>query len=292
MDYEQMRAFLTVAQTKSFTRTAELLHVTQSTITTRIKSLEEHLGKPLFLRNRRQVELTPTGQLVYPYIKRVLELVRECETVTQLEEQYDERIVIGSVHSLWDYTLGPLVNRWRYQHPKTALRLVTGHSVEIVQGLLDGIIDLGIIYIPPQHPELQVTPLFQNTIDLVAHPDFPCGPRPLTADDLKKLPFLFLDWGPPFDKWLAEEMGAQYLPALHIDHASLLMQYLTEGEGISFTLHSVARPYLEKGILKQIPYHAQTPPPQHTAYLVHLKRKGLTPTLQSWVEYLKRPDLL
>lgn len=58
MDFEQLRAFYTLAQTKNFTKAAEMLHLVQSTVTMRIKQLEEKVGKPLFTRDKRSVEIT------------------------------------------------------------------------------------------------------------------------------------------------------------------------------------------------------------------------------------------
>ncbi|HET7580790.1 MAG TPA: LysR family transcriptional regulator [Bacillales bacterium] len=73
MDLEQVEAFLTVARTQNFTRAAEELNVVQSTITARIKMLEQNVGKELFKRRTRSVEITPAGETFFPYAERIME---------------------------------------------------------------------------------------------------------------------------------------------------------------------------------------------------------------------------
>ncbi|WP_139488552.1 LysR family transcriptional regulator [Brevibacillus dissolubilis] len=289
MELEQMRAFLAVVQTKNFTRAAALLHVTQSTITTRIKQMEQSLGNPLFVRTNKRVELTPTGHVVHTYVKRIMELVRECEVTTQLEPRYHERFVIGSTHSLWDYLLGPIVHKFREAHPKTAFRLVTGHSNEIIQMLLDGICDVGIVYVPPQNPGLEVNLLYSDEMILVAHPDLELPPTPLTAADLHTLPMMHLDWGSPYTEWFAAEMGHPHIPSMEIDHASLLLDFLTKGKGIGFVSRAVGQEYVESGKLVVVPYQAQLTMPARELYVVYPKhrQKAQGSLLRDWLDFLQ-----
>jgi DNA-binding transcriptional LysR family regulator len=288
MELEQMEAFLAVADTKSFTRSAEQLHVAQTTVTARIKALEEKLGKTLFERTSRHVELSAAGLVLYPYVQRVLELVQEGETATRIEGQFAERLVVGSVHSLWDHMLFPLVERFRDGHPQVALRLITGHSGDIVKKMLDGLIDIGVVYVPPNLSEIEVVPLYTDTIHLVARPELVQGDLPLTPDDLHRLPYIHLNWGPPFDEWYAEEVGKN-LHAFQVDHTSLFLKFLLHGEGIGFLPEEVAAEFLADGRLQKVPFTAGAPLPERAVYLIYPKRKKISGAIAAWIDLLKQP---
>lgn len=283
MDYDQMKAFLTVAETKNFTRAAELLYVTQSTITTRIKNLEKMLGKDLFKRTNRRVELTLTGQILLPYIQRSVELMEKCQMTARLDPLYEERLVVGSVHSLWDYFLGSVVHRFHQEHDRIALRLITGHSAEIAESVLDGAIDLGVVYLPPQNPEIEVILVHSEPFQLISSPHIFMKSQELTALDLTEIPHVYLDWGPSFSSWFHAEMGPSYLPSIEVDHAYLLMQLIIQGKGLGFVLHSVARPYLQLGNVVRVPYLAYSLMPRQTIYAIIHKRKTQDPLIHTWI---------
>jgi len=282
MDYDQWRAFLAVVQTKNFTRAAELLHVTQSTITTRIKTLEQRLGKTLLQRNNRRVEITQAGKTIYPYAKRIVDLIQECELAAQMEASFHDRLVIGSVHSLWDYVLAPVALQFQKDNPHIALRLLTGHSVEIVQLLLDGRADAGVVYLPPQHPDISTVPLYQDTVALVAHPDLPLPDGEMTPERLTKIPLIHLDWGAPFSEWFAQEAGRDFMPGMQVDHAALQLNYILAGAGAGFMLTSICEKLIEAGALRRVPYRARVPLPVHLIYLICLKRKEQEESLTAW----------
>lgn len=282
-----MEAFLAVAETKHFTRAAEILRVAQTTVTARIKGLEERVGKPLFERNSRHVDLSPAGRLLLPYVQRVMELIREGESVTRAYGRFEDRLVVGSVYSLWDHVLFPAVEAFRKGHPQTALRLITGHSDEVVKKMMDGLVDVAVLFVPPQHTEFEVVPLFSSTMHLFAHRDLGLREREVTAEDLSDLPFIHLNWGPPFDEWFAAKVGKQWLAAVQVDHASLFLNMLLAGTGIGFLLDSMAAEHLQSGVLERVPFADETPLPERTVYLAYPKRKANVKGVQAWIAAMR-----
>ncbi|KEO84619.1 LysR family transcriptional regulator [Tumebacillus flagellatus] len=282
MELDQIRAFLAIAQTKSFTRAAEQLHVAQSTITTRIKLLEEAVGKPLFTRDSRRVEVTPTGLTLLPYWQRALDLLQEAEVSAHLQGKFAERFTVGALASIWQFTLYPLVLEFRKRHPEVALRTITGHSSDIVLKMFDGLIDLGLVYLPPHHPDIEVKPLYHDSIVLVGPPDFDAGVDEITPDRLPDLPFLFMNWGSPFSEWYESEVGPGYVPSWQIDDTMILAQAIQAGEGIGFLMENLADDLEAKGVVKKLPFRPRQPVPTRTAYLIYPKRKVESPVLHAW----------
>lgn len=296
MEFEQLEAFVSIAKTKNFTRSAELLHIAQSTITSRIKLLEEQLGKSLFDRYSRKVELSVAGRSFLPYAERILELAREGEQFLQLQGQYAEHLVVGSVHSLWDRVLFPIVRQFRREHPQISFRQITGHSTDIVQRMLDGLVDVGLLYMPPHHPDIEVVPFFSSSIRLVAHPDLAGSSDSLTPADLQNMPFVHMNWGLEFTEWYKQMFGNHFIPACQADDVSTLIRFLLAGDGAGFLLDIFAEEFIQRGELKELALHTEREIPSQDIYLIYPKRKADSPAILAWTRQLqiwkteKHPD--
>lgn len=288
MEIGQLEAFLQVAKTKSFTRAAESLHLVQSTVTTRIQMLEKSVGKPLFKRTSRHIELTPAGKNLLPYAQRIVELKRESEKALMAEGVAEEQLFVGSPHSLWDYILFPAMREFRRKHPEIALRLITGHSDEITEKLLDGLADLGILYVPPYHTGLEVIRLHEESLCLTGPADFPLEEETITPEDLRSLPFIHLGWGAEYEKWFQTTFGRHFLPSVEVDHMSLLLRWIQAGEGVGFLLRTVAEEMSAAGELKVLPFRSEPPLPRIPVYLVLPKRKRVSGGLDKLTTHLFR----
>ncbi|PLR94438.1 hypothetical protein CVD19_17265 [Bacillus sp. T33-2] len=108
---------MVLSETNSFSRTAELLNVSQTTVTSRIKQLENHIGKKLFIRDTRHVQLSEAGTVLYPFAKKGVNMLKQGEFTARSYINHDEKIEIGSLVSLWHYFLLPYVHSFRHQNP-------------------------------------------------------------------------------------------------------------------------------------------------------------------------------
>ncbi|MBS4193112.1 LysR family transcriptional regulator [Bacillus sp. FJAT-49705] len=271
MEIQQLRAFLSVAQTKNFTKSADLMYISQSTVTMRIKALEQTLGKKLFERDNRQVLLTNAGKELLDYAKRIVELVDEGARKLNLEERFESSLVVGSLHSLWDYLLFPIMKDFQAKNPKMALRFITGHSWDIVQHILDGVIDFGVVYIPPSHAEIDVIEFKKEEIKLVAKADHHFTEE-IDLSTLSTLPYIHMDWGPSYKKWFEECIGKQ-LFALQVDHASLYIQYLRSDHLIGLLPAAIADTLIQQGELASLRFRSKIKPPLIQSYIIYPKRK-------------------
>lgn len=282
MQFEQLEAFLAVVQTKNFTKASEILHVTQSTITNRIKMLEEHLGVPLFTRNNRHVEITLAGENFKQYAYRLVELKLESEKGVRIDRKFDRFIGIGSTHFLWEYILHPAVDTFRRDHPTTALRMYTAHSIQVIQKMLDGIVDISVTFIEPNHNEIEVIPFFKNELVLVGSPSI-IHEETMKIEHFDSYTYLHMDWGELFNKWFLKIFGNQH-PALQIDHVSMFIKYLLKGEGIGFLSKSIAKTLIEENKLKMIHLEVYEEIPAQQIYILFPKRKRQQ--LESLLHYL------
>ncbi len=287
MDFDQLRAFYVVAQTKNFTKAAEILHLVQSTVTMRIKQLEEAVGKPLFIRDKRNVEITQAGLALLPYAERILKLAQEGLHEVAALEPYEDRFTIGSLDSIWSFMLEPILKEYHLRYPQIAVRTKTGHSSDVIQYLLDHIIQIGIVYIPPTLPNFEVIPFYDDEIVLVGAPDHSVTRQgSVHVNDLASLPLLFVNWGPPFHDWILEALPLGYVPKLQVDKAALAIDFVKEGLGVSLVTRSSVKADLAAGKLHEIVIEGSSPP-KRSAYIVLPRDKKNRPSVEKWLGLMR-----
>lgn len=271
MDLEYLRTFISVVKTKNFTKSAEALHVAQSTITSRIQSLEAEIGKPLFRRNNKQVILTQAGITFLPFAERILALYHEGKEMLDYQQQYNARVVLGGPTSAWHYIFCEQLVEFQSRHPDVACELLTHSSENTVEKVIDGIIHLGITYTKPRHPMLEVHPLIEDDYVFVARQTWD---RKLTVEDLYHSHFVLNDWGKPFLDWFYHEMGGEkYIPALKINQTTILIKLCLEQDRFTFIPESIIKKYIERGDLYILEHTLPWSFPKHPVYAVHLKNE-------------------
>lgn len=174
----QLEVFVRIAETGSFTQTAHDFGISQSTISTHLRTLEEELGVPLFDRSRRQkVSLTPVGEALCPLARRVIEQADRFEERAKTER---ERIplVLGASATLSQYLLPEILAAYTHQHPDRTYLMRRGSSAEVCRMVLDESVRIGfsgacgverLTYVPMMSDELVVvTPNSAHYRDMLA----------------------------------------------------------------------------------------------------------------------------
>ncbi|MGR2736931.1 LysR family transcriptional regulator [Billgrantia sp. Q4P2] len=174
MTVKQLRAFLAVAQTLSFTQACERLHLSQPALSLAIKGLEETLGGPLLIRSTRSVRLTPEGEVLVPLAKRLLadwdnaeELLRQRFTL-QLG-----RVALAAMPSIACNRLPRALRHFRERFPRVN---VTVHDVineQVIDMVRHQQVELGIAFEPETREGIDFLPLFDDTFVAVLPPDSP-----------------------------------------------------------------------------------------------------------------------
>jgi DNA-binding transcriptional LysR family regulator len=165
----QVRYFIKIAELKSLSRAADSLDLTQSGLSRQLAALEAFLGKPLFSRTGRGVELTDAGQILleaarsgYSVIDRALESVREKEGITQ------GNVRLATVHTLSYYFTADVVASFVGARPHVNLSLMGRSSPEVVQLVESGKADIGFVYDSAvASPDLTTIPLFEDEMCLI-----------------------------------------------------------------------------------------------------------------------------
>jgi DNA-binding transcriptional LysR family regulator len=251
MDIQNLEAFLYVARERSFTRAAAALFLTQPSVTARIQTLEQEIGRPLFDRRTRTVRLTEAGEALMPYAVRAIELLKEGSAAAREAEGHGS-VLIGATVSAATAILPDLLDAFRGERPETRIVVRYGHSNEVLELLRDGLVDVGFVVRPLHEPMISVEPLLSEEIVLVIPPHHRLSRRQgLRARHLAGETLIAMQWGEGFEefqRWMHDELGLR--AATEVDGIPLGVVLIARGAGVGFApLRSVA-PYVRGGMVK------------------------------------------
>ncbi|HQT00594.1 MAG: LysR family transcriptional regulator [Hydrogenophilales bacterium 16-64-46] len=244
MDTELARTFLAVAATGNFVAAASRLFVTQSTVSARIHSLETTLGARLFQRGRNGAELTPAGKRFLRHAKHLVRTVEQARHDVGLPQGYSDVLTLSGRIAVWEGFLPHWVAWMREAAPETSLRLEIGFEVDIMQGLIEGTVDIGVMYTPTSRSGLVVEALFDETLVLVGSEKKRAWPDP---------GYIHVDWGPEFHAQFSEHFAHIGPPALVANIGWLGVQQLLVYGGSGYFPVRLVRHHLEAGRLWRVP---------------------------------------
>ena len=190
MDTELARTFLVVVAAGSFVDAAERLHVTQSTVSARIQRLEDTLGAELFVRNKSGTTLTPAGRQFQRHAVSLTRTVEQARQEIGIVTGFRETLTIGGRIGLWEDLLLRWLPNFAALAPDVAVRAMVGFEEDLMQALIEGRADIGVMYTPQARPGLRVELLFEEQLAMVStRADAPHKPE---------RDYLYVDWGAEF----------------------------------------------------------------------------------------------
>lgn len=243
MDVNLARTFLMVTETGSFIDAGRKLNITQSTVSARIKGLEDLLGRPLFERSKSGAELTAAGEQFHKHALALVRVWQRAQLEVSLSDQHRDHLAVGAPLSLWHGFLLKCVGKLRTESPDIAVSAMSGLPIVLTQRLIEGTLDLAVMYRPIQPPGHMIEHLFDEEFVLVtsAKP----GPRKGSND------YVFIDWGPDFQQDHAAAYPEFNNPGLNLDLGSVGVDYLLNNECSGYFPSRIVKPFLARGRVRQ-----------------------------------------
>lgn len=259
MDIDQARTFLAIAASGSFIEAAQRLHVTQSTVSARVQRLEDELGARLFVRNRAGATLTVAGRRFGEYAKRLVSTAEQARHHVGLPSGFRATLRVGARIALWDALLPAWIGWLRERDPEVALRVGIGFEEDLMRDLIEGALDIGLMYTPRLSPGLVVEPLFEESLVLVSS-------RP--GDVVPGHDYIQVEWGLAFEIQHARHFPDRPPPARVANIGWLALQLILGQGGSGYLPERMVAPLIAAGRL-----HAVAGAPRHAlpAYAVYPK---------------------
>lgn len=256
MDIDQARTFLAIAAHGSFLEAANRLHVTQSTVSARIQNLEADLGAKLFVRNRAGATLTAAGRRFLQHAKTLVLTVEQARHDVGLPSRYRAAIRIGGRIALWEGFLPHWVGWMRNTAADVSIRSEIGFEEDLMRRLIEGTLDIGLMYTPSHAPGLVVEHLFDETLVLVSTRRDTQWPD----DD-----YIYVEWGPGFYAKHRESYPDLERPPQVVNIGWLGVQLILANGGSCFLPIRMAQPFIDDGRLFRV---STGPEFNHPAYMV------------------------
>lgn len=244
MDVTLARTLIAIVEAGSFKEAAARLNITQSTISARVKSLEQALGKQLLERSKAGIRLTPAGEQFQRHATALVRVWHHALLEVGLADQHSDHFAIGAQISLWEGFLLKWIAWLRSEHSGIAVTARVGASADLLERLAEGTLDLAVIYRPTSRPGLVVEHVFDEELALVTS-----GNAKVRRPDKG---YVFVNWGPEFATDHTETYPDIAHTGLHLDLGAIAINYLLDTKGSGYFPMRVARPYLEDGRLKLV----------------------------------------
>lgn len=240
MNIELARTFIAIVSTGSFIRASERLNVAQTTVSARIRNLEQRLGRDLFIRHKGGATLTPAGQQFLRHAPLFIQLWQR--TLHQVAVPPGRRAVltVGGEVSLAQPLLLDWVRWIRRSLPDIALRVHVDVPKDLIKQVASGEVDLAIMYAPQHLPGLKIDLLMEEELVFA------------TTDPKTRSPdgpgYIYMDWGPEFT--LQHEMNfPDVTPDIQMDLGPLALNYIRSVGGSGYFRLSSIQPYIATGEL-------------------------------------------
>lgn len=265
-------------ETRSFIRAAERLFVTQSTVSARIKALEDRLGCRLFERSRAGVTLTPAGSRFSAHAVLMTRIWGQARQELALPDSYTARINIGAQISHWDDLMVNWMIWLRVEYPDLAVRAEIGSNESLMRQMADGLLDIAVIYTPQVVPGLAIEKLFDEDIILVS-----TRRSPMDAAAWQN-GYVFVDWGAEFRAEHALAWSGMPTPAVHFGVGTVALEFILRHGGAGYFPRRMVSQRLRERRLFKIP---GAPSFRRAVYLMK-SASSTQPQLEEVLEGLRR----
>jgi DNA-binding transcriptional LysR family regulator len=293
MDLRQLEVFAGVCEFRSFSRAASALRLTQSTVSEHVRLLEEELGTRLFDRLSRETVPTRAGELLYGYARQMLALRSQArQAVDDFLGQVTGTLLMGASTIPGEYVLPAVIGRFRERHPRVAITLQISDTRGIVQAVLDGQVDAGVVGADPGNRVLETRPLMPDELILVLPPGHRWSERSEVAiDELTTEPLIVREAGSGSRQALerALEATGRSLGEMHViadmGSTSAIKQAIKAGVGVSVMSSRAAEDECRHGLLACVRLKDLTVT-RHFYVITHANRSR-SPLCRAFLEFLE-----
>lgn len=254
INFELYKVFYTVVRSGSFSQAARELFISQSAISQSVRSLEESTECPLFIRGARNVKLTFAGEVLFSHVEQAYNLLKGAENkLLEMQSLKLGEIKIGVGDTILKYLLTPYLQQFIRDYPNIKIQIINRTSPGIIDSIKKGSVDFGIVTMPVNDSEIQITPFREVEDIFVASQRFDeLNGKTVNVNELCKLPLLLLQKESSTRRNLDEYFSSKDLkitPEIELESMDLLVEYARIGLGIAHVLKESAAALISDGEL-------------------------------------------
>ncbi len=244
MNITSLQTFLAIVETGSLVRASHKMNVTQSTVTARLKALEEDIGQVLLNRQKSGTTLTPAGTKFLRYAKIMTGIWRQAKFETGMPAGFDAVCAFGCDTELWHSSGQQFFDSVTSNHKNIALSVQQGSSSELEEWLSAGVIDVVITFEAVARGNQTVHELSPE--ELVLYADRPGAPMKFDPN------YIFVDHGADFRQQHAQAYHDAYIARISFDSAIWALEHLLRSSGTAYLPRALAASYVDAGQLFEV----------------------------------------
>lgn len=292
MELKFLEIFCKVVEERSFSKAAEKLLLTQPTISSHIKTLEDEVGIRLLDRLGRDVVPTKAGEVLYRYAR---EIIKNKENAVQALNEFKGavkgKLVIGGSTIPGEYILPKYIAKFKKTHPDITITLKIGDTQDVIDMVMDGIVEMGVVGSKPDAQRVECREFLKDGLVLIASSrHFKDIKKQVDIKDLKGLPFIIREHGSGSRKVLENELKKEGIGIENLNIAAELgsteavKQAVKSGIGVSFISRSAVKEEIQNKSLKTI-LVKDFNVTRHF-YIITDKARAVSPVCESFIKKL------
>jgi DNA-binding transcriptional LysR family regulator len=287
---ETLRLYCDVVRHRSFSRGAEQNYVSQSAASQAVQQLEAQLGVMLIDRTKRPFVVTPEGQAFYEASRSIMETWEKAKAeVTAVKEKVAGTVRVAAIYSVGLHDVSRPMQQFMSVYPEARVQLECLHPHKVVEAVIGGEADLGIMSYPPADRALTVVPLREEPMAVVCHPGHRLARRRLiTPQDLNGETFVAFDAGLTIRKAIDRALRQHNVRVnivMEFDNIETIKQAIIIAAGVSvLPRHTVQK---EAGVRALVAVPFGVPDLVRPVGIIHRRQKPLTPTAARFIEMLQ-----
>jgi LysR family transcriptional regulator, repressor for citA len=257
MEFQWINTFLTAAECGNFRRTAELLYISQPSVTVHIKQLEKELGVKLFHREGKKIKLTEEGIRYLVHAKSLLEVYqRGLEDLSSFSQGYTTKLSIAISPLIADTILPYVLKSYTKQYPEVEISVQIIESIDIEEAVLKEEVDIGLSCLNSSHANLLCELLYKDRVIMVAPHDGRDSENapPLDEEEVLTSNYLLTHNHPSYWDLLCRVVKSKYpsVRMMKVSQVHITKRFIVEGLGVSFLPTSTVRRELLEGRILEV----------------------------------------
>lgn len=290
MQFESLKAFCDLAESESFTKAAQINKVTQSAVSQTISALERHFKSLLIERSKKNFRLTPEGEVLYDYSKKILSGYDAIQSKMQeLKNEISGELRVSAVYSIALHDLPPYVKRFLKEYPSVNLNIQFRREDGVYEDVIGNVVDLGLVVYPAADPKIEIVHLRKDPLVLACHPQHPLAKqKTIKIKALEGLKFVSFDSDLPtrktIDRFL-KEYGVSVKHVMQFDNIETIKRAVEIDSGVAIVPEETIRQELADHTLAAVRLEGN---PMRQLGAIYKKGKVLSPAMRLFIELLKK----
>lgn len=290
MQIDSLKVFCDLAETESFTKSAQINGVTQSAVSQQMSSLERHFKSLLIERSKKKFRLTREGDLLYDYSKRIMQTFDELHfKIDELKSVISGSIRVATIYSIGLHELPAYLKKFLRAHPTVNVHVEYLRFNQVYEDVIGNVVDLGLVAYPSKDHRLDIVPLRKDPMVLIVNPAHPIArAQKIRAQLLNGQKFIGFEPDIPtrraIDKTLKEKrVDVNYV--MEFDNVETVKRAVEIDAGMAIVPKVTVAQEVEKGTLAAIEFEdADFTRPLAAIYR---KSKLLSPAMKQFINTLK-----